>query len=190
MSVETILAILILILGILAFISSYLLFLAGKKYREPTWSAKSSSVIYNKKKIIEGLEMTYNGDMIDNITASQVLFWNNGNEIIRFQDISSSDPVRIKVDKTVKILNVKVLPSNLPPESFTVELNEDENVVLIKFDALERGQGAVMQILHTGLPSTEVRLLGSIRGVPSIYYIKNPLNLVPSALAEVSFTAP
>jgi len=156
--------------------------------KQPIWSRISRNVIYNENNLTPGLEITYYGEKIDHITNSQILFWNHGTKMIHSQDISTTDPVRIKVDKTVKILDVKVLPSSLPADAFQVEVNQDENLIFIRFDSLDRGQGAVIQILHTGKPSDEVRVLGSIKGAPSIEYLENPIELLPSALARVSLS--
>ena len=179
----------ILIIGILSSVA--IIFYPRRLYnlKQPIWSRISRNVIYNENNIMEGLEITYYGEKIDHMTNSQILFWNHGTKMIHAQDISTTDPVRIKVDKTVKILDVKVLPSSLPADAFQIEVKQDENLIFIRFDSLDRGQGAVIQILHTGKPSDEVRVLGSITGAPSIQYLENPIELVPSALARVSLSA-
>lgn len=176
------------IIGILILMMSEILSRVRNGIKQPMWSKHNNSVIYNKGKLIEKLEIVYDGKKIDNVTTSQVLFWNHGTQVIQSQDVSSTDPLRIKVDKTVNILDVKVLSSTLPGDAFQVELDKDENVIFIRFDSLDRGDGGVIQILHTGLVSDEVRLLGSIRGVPSIEYIKNPRDLLPSRLSAVSLS--
>ena len=64
----------------------------------------------------------------------------------------------------MKILDTKLLGTNHPSSELAVNLSSDGSSALITFDYLDKGQGAVIQIVHTGITSDDISLSGDIKG--------------------------
>jgi hypothetical protein len=67
----------------------------------------------------------------------------------------------------IDILDVKVVSSNNKANQFTCTLAQDGDAE-VDFEYLDRGHGAVIQVIHTGLSSDDITMVGQIKGVSAI----------------------
>ena len=82
--------------------------------------------------------------MITNLTASKILFWNDGRDTINAGDIASTVPLAILIRAGLKILDVEVLTRSRPANNFAVSKVGDGSRATIIFDYLDKGDGAVI----------------------------------------------
>jgi len=144
------------------------IYLAIKSRREkrPRYAMRSYNIINKIVSKVPSLQMSYSGygDPIDTLTVTKVLFWNAGNETINKQDIVKMDSLSIyAVDKTV-ILEAGIIQLSKTANQFDVRLSRDKSHVTLSFDYLDSGDGAVIQLFHTGKGSKQLQVRGLIKG--------------------------
>ena len=84
-----------------------------------------------------------------------------------------------------RILDVRLLKENYSANNIKLNLKDDGKSVQIDFDYLDQNQGAIIQIIHTGLSSDELKMEGSIMGMKNIIRI-SPENLINSQPLDIS----
>lgn len=152
------------LVGLLSIIIAIILFMIGRHTKEPIYAIQSANLIQDFTGRFDSLEITYARERISNLTATKVAFWNNGKDTINSGDIASADPLMIRVKNGYKILDSSVLHSKEVSNQFKIIPSKDGLHVLIQFDYLDKGEGGVVQLLHTGKSSDDVEVCGTIKG--------------------------
>jgi hypothetical protein len=158
------------ILGLVGIITGYIFYRKGLRLREPTVSLKTNNLIQDHVSQLDGLEIRYKGHTVKNLSVTKVVFWNNGAETINNSDIVKANPLRIGGFNDVQLLDAQVITSNNDSSRIICEFNDD-NELLVTFDYLDKGHGAVIQITHTGLSSNDLTVAGQIKGVSEIKWV-------------------
>jgi hypothetical protein len=111
------------------------------------------------------VEIFYSKRRIDRITKTKVLIWNSGNQIVRGEDIVTTDPIVYKIPADNLILEASLFKTTRAVNNFQLALDEDKrNEVVLRFDYLDPGDGAAIEILHSY--KSDGAISGTIRGVP------------------------
>jgi ABC-type multidrug transport system fused ATPase/permease subunit len=129
-----------------------------------------------------GITVHYRGQGIPRLTRTRVSLLNDGEKTISGNDIVASDPLRLKLRGDSRVLAATVLKTKrdvceikaLPDASCPSETH-------IRFDFLDAGDGAVIEILHTSEESN-VEFLGTVRGLPQglhNFSIIQPMEIIP-----------
>jgi len=147
---------------------SYFFYRKSLRIKEPCWAIRSNNLIQGYSDKFERLRVTFNGEEVENLTITKVLFWNNGTDTIDRHDIETVNKLRIECKNKVKILDVKILACNNPSNQFDVTISEDGNFAYIQFDYLDHKQGAVTQVIHTGTSSKDLMVAGDIKGANTL----------------------
>jgi hypothetical protein len=105
--------------------------------------------------------VSFKGKNLRNISVSKVAIWNDGTETIHRSDIAEAAPLRVVVSDA-ELLDSTVLKTTSPANQFG--LKQVENSVLVDFDYLDRHQGAIVQLVHTGKSSSNITLGGALKG--------------------------
>lgn len=109
------------------------------------------------------VEVLFGGAKVERVTSTTLTLWNSGNTTIEGKAVVESDPLRVEAKSD--ILKVDVLVTSRDVNGIVVsELSKRE--AELRFDFLDAGDGATLQILHSGGPA-EIGLCGTIRGMPS-----------------------
>jgi len=155
---------------VLGIITSYIFHLIQKRRKELSWAIDSTNLIKGYSSLFEKLEIQYGEKKIENLTVSKVAFWNNGNETIDGKDIAIP-PFILPTDKTsTKILDTKIIKISTVGNRFEIHKKIDSPFLVLKFDYLDPQQGAVIQIIHTGVSVLPLIMRGEIKGVKDIKY--------------------
>jgi hypothetical protein len=149
-------------------IVSYYFYKKSIRIKEPCFDIKSYNLIEGYVSTFEGLEVSYKDQKIENLTVAKVAFWNNGAETINKSDITSADPIRIVGVNGSVILNSKTISANNKANLLSSKLHRDKNAVYIGFDYLDRQQGGIFQVVHTGLRSEDIKIEGTIKGATDL----------------------
>lgn len=136
----------------------------SKKVKLPLYSHWSINIINEFVNKFESLEMTYSGLPIENLTVTKILFWNGGNDTIDDQDISRVDPLKIQIKEKYKILESNVLYSKNPANQFSIKTADDKSNAMLKFDYLDKDEGGIIQLIHTGKSFKDIEIHGTIKG--------------------------
>jgi hypothetical protein len=159
-------------IGILGLIFGILSWRSAFRIRKPVYTVSNFNLVRNFKNIIPGIHITYKDREIENITISKIAFWNKGLKTINKEDIIKSDPLRIRSVKGVVILDRKVIHTTEPANMFQAQEIDNPNSFLITFDYLGRGDGAIIEIVHTGTGVEDIFLSGKIKEVKEFEYRK------------------
>lgn len=112
------------------------------------FSLSHNNLISSGKASLPNLKIVYAGTNVDQVTVTKVIFWNSSFPTISEQDIIKAAPLSI-IAKTGEILDVSVLNGEDTSNQIKVELI-DEKTAYISFDYLDRKEGGVIQVVHTG----------------------------------------
>lgn len=150
-------------IGLVLSIIGIILQIKSNKKKEIVFSIRSNNLISSSSSGIENLTVLYKDYEVENLTVSKVVFYNRGNETISQQDLMTIDPFSIK--STGNILDARLIKVNYPPNNINLQYKTNEKIVYIDFDYLDQNQGAIIQIIHTGIFSDNLQVEGSIKGM-------------------------
>jgi hypothetical protein len=111
-------------------------------------------------------------ELKSDVTAAQIALWNQGNESIRPESVLQ--PVMIRTNPSVPILEATIRKKSR--EVVDISLDQSrlrEGVVGMKWNILEHDDGAVIQLVYAGPPSTQIDALGVIEGQAGIRELKD-----------------
>ena len=95
-----------------------------------------------------------NGAKIDTLTKTSIMFWNSGRKCITKDEILGEKCLKIEFPQVVKIFECKKIKYNEKLNKISV--CNDQNVVIVKFEYLKPGNGAIIDILHNGNINQEI----------------------------------
>jgi hypothetical protein len=169
MSIDTVLGIIGTILGVIGLITGYIFYRKSLKVKEPYYSIWSNNLIQDNVTSMSGLEVSFKGKKVDNLTVSKILFWNDGSDTIEKGDIVSTDPLRI--ESKYRILDAAIIKTNNPSNQVSVLLEKGGSSAKVTFDYLDKNNGALIQIIHTGKSSKDISITGKLKGSVIRFYL-------------------
>lgn len=107
------------------------------------------------------------------ITAAQIVFWNEGKRAIKKADILT--PITIRTEGNARILEVSSL--RCTREVINPALTRSElatGVTTVTWDILEQGDGCTAQIIYEGKPSLDLYVDGIVENQQQINFIPSP----------------
>lgn len=164
---EALLSYLGLALGVVGLIASYYFYKKSIRVKEPVYSIKTNNLITGSKSKYDNLRVLYFKKEVENFTVSKILFFNRGGETITRKDLETSYLLRISTIDC-QLLEAFILQVNKPSNKFDLVWDKSGEFIYIDFDYLDRNQGGVIQIAHTGLSSKSIKIEGDIIGVQSL----------------------
>lgn len=110
------------------------------------------------------LSVTLDGKKLStDVTAAQIAFWNEGNAAIRSEHILQ--PFTLVTSPQTRIIEATVRKKSREPVLIDLDTNRmDKGELGVSWNILERGDGAILQIIFTGPPSTPISINGVIEG--------------------------
>lgn len=157
------------LVGIVGLILAIGFYLKSRKMKIPCYASRSINVVRDLISKFETLEIRYSGATIENLTITKLAFWNAGQETINNSDIASADPLLVRAKEEYKILDAKVIYARNAPNQFSIALEESQKLLSLSFDYLDREEGAVIQIIHTGTENDHIEVSGTIKGAGKLH---------------------
>ncbi|MGA3678874.1 hypothetical protein [Pseudomonas graminis] len=111
------------------------------------------------------IDVQYDGVSIPRLSKSQIIIWNDGENIIPGTDIVTKDPLRLQVGDDGKILSVSVIKTSRDVIDVKLVDQDHPSKVLLTFDYLDANDGFVIEILHTST-DRKPSVKGTLRGLP------------------------
>jgi hypothetical protein len=145
------------LLGLIGVLATIFAYIKQRRVKRLSYSVQSTSFIRDYKSTIPRLDVTYDGRTIQNLTITTFLIWNSGTETIDNADIANADPLQFIPDEDSTILYCEVAAMSLPANRVSITSNK------LSFDYLDKDEGAVVKILHTGI-SSSVQFFGTLKG--------------------------
>jgi hypothetical protein len=172
------LAIIGVAIGILGIFLSIYFYLKTVRKKKLSFLFENNT-IFNQDNVVEKLNVTYDNKKLNAFSNAKVLLVNNGQEAIGENDISTKEPIRIKVSNNHEILEAKIQYSG----NNKVELNRlNAQEFNVKFEFLNPKEGIIINFLHDGTPYNQIEFLGRIKGINQI----SNLNSGPRIIEKIA----
>lgn len=151
-------------LAIGALFVAYIFYRKARRVKEPAWAIRTTNLMRGYIAKLPDLDVLYDGQIVERLSISRILFWNRGADTIRRADIAAADPLRIQAVEDATILDVEVLQTNSIASQLSATLATDKKSAPVDFEFLDQGQGAVFQVVHSGLTSEDIQVVGTVVG--------------------------
>lgn len=156
------------IFAVVALIGMFVLYIKGKKIKLPYYIIRSINIVKDYASRIESLELLYSGQKIENLTITKIAFWNGGRDTIDKSDIAPADPLAIRIKGDAKILDTRIIFEKNPANKFSIILSTDQTYVTSNFDFIDKDEGVVIELIHTGKSNKDIEFTGTIKGAGNI----------------------
>ena len=179
------------ILGIfIGAIVSYYFYKRGIRKKEPVYSIRSFNLISDYVSKYQYLSVKYKTNKVERLTVSKLVFFNRGDETISKQDIDTVNHLAVVGDNGSVLLDAKVLQANNASNNFKLDVDSEPHEknstgnYLLGFDYVDKNQGAVIEVIHTGLSSKDLVIKGDIIGVSGL--VRLPSNSLVQPVSGAS----
>ena len=137
------------IIAIVSFIYAIICQKRNEEKKEFSFCLKSNHLIRGKRSKFEKLSIIYDGQQIEDLCVSKFTVWNSGNRTLNRTDMVESKELTISVAGECKILDVELIAYSEETNNFSVKF-ENEQTVKVLFEYVDKKEGVVIQIIHTG----------------------------------------
>ena len=121
----------------------------SRKRKEFSYSDVSYSIARSGKKLIPQIKFTFNDIEIQNLTTSKVAIWNSGTEVLNEADVVKQQELAIIAQNGAEILHAEIIGASESTNNFHFT-QQTANRVSLSFDYVEKHEGIVVQLFHTG----------------------------------------
>lgn len=162
------------IVGLFLAIVGIALTIRSTRRKKPRFAMYSHNIVSGKIGATSAIQISYlgYGHPIDSFTITKLLIWNDGSETIHRQDIAKAEPLTINAKPPAIILEAKLIRARDETCQFQHSVSRDRSQITLSFDYLDKGDGAYLQIFHTGTSNTDLELRGKVKGVGKFVEIK------------------
>jgi hypothetical protein len=152
------------VLAIVSLVAAFIFYKKSLKTKEPIYIVSNFRLIQNNVPQMNGLKISYKDQIIENLSVSNIVFWNKGTETIDNQDIIKQDPLRIECSENNHILEATVIRSNKLANQLSLEVRDSGKAAYVTFEYLDKNNGGIFQIIHTGISSNDIFFKGELKG--------------------------
>jgi len=85
----------------------------------------------------------------------------------------------VQVKKPAKILHAKILFAKNRANQFSITTSQDQSYTTLQFDYVDKGEGVVIQLIHTCTSGKDIKMRGTIKGAGKPTYRYVPASLTP-----------
>ena len=153
-----------LILAPIGMFFSIFFFFKSRRKKSVRFFSIYNALVVDFAQKIDGLNIQFSGKEIQRLTVSKIAFWNSGTETITHNDIPSKDKISIDIDEEFRILSCSIIAQTNITNNISVCLSQDGKKVDIDFEYLEKQDGFVIQIFHTGDSKVVFNFNGTVMG--------------------------
>ena len=137
------------LIAIAGFIYAIVCQCRNKEKKEFSYSLKTNHLIRKKKSEFEKLNITYDNQKIENLCVSKYAIWNSGNRTLNDVDMVETKELTIYTLNESKILDYELVLSSEKTNNFSIE-KIDEHTIKILFKYVDKKDGIIVQVIHTG----------------------------------------
>jgi hypothetical protein len=145
---------------VIAIILAVYFYQKSRRFKRPAYAVTTKNLILDYSSKLRDLQILFKGKDVRNLSVSKIAIWNDGTETIRNSDIADADPLQISSD--AEFLDSTIVFTTSPAIQFGVQPRG--NILRVGFDFLDKNQGGIIQVVHTGSSSEKILLTGSVKG--------------------------
>jgi hypothetical protein len=128
---------------------------------------RNTRLINESDKKNRPIKVLYNDIVIDNITISNVIFWNGGNDTIVTTDLPNNTQLAFSIADYEEILDFTLLEQSVYANGVNL-IKSGNSKLIIDFDYFDSKEAFVVQIIHTEKIFKNISFYGIFKGSPSI----------------------
>lgn len=136
------------IIGIFSLIVSIISLIITIKQKKLQFNIFNNELVNNKKFTLSKIKFLYNETPVDKLTNSKIVFWNSSFHAIKKEDIPEAAHLAISLNEG-KIIEISVLKGDETANRVLLPYIS-ETYATITFDYLNRKEGGIIQVMHTG----------------------------------------
>lgn len=154
-----------LIVGFLGISATIYVAIRYAKNKKPCFYYATQRRIAKSESAPDEISISYKDKPVSQVSSTTVWFWNAGKDPIKSDDIRR--PLQIILDgEELEILDVSVRTTSREDINLRWE-KVNATTIELGFAFLDRRDGCMLEIQHTGSPTVTARMTGVILGVPS-----------------------
>jgi len=132
-------------LAIIGIALAYVFYRRSKIHSEVSYQVRGTTLIGGLGTLPRSVEVRYDGKPVQRLARSTAVIWNSGNTTVERAAILEADPFSLKLPSGTEILAVEIERATRPILRFRATVDPvNKSRVLLKFDFLEPGDGAVV----------------------------------------------
>jgi hypothetical protein len=147
---------------------AYIFYVLQARRDAPMLAFQSSSVrvVTRSEQEVGGLDLAvrFKGKDVPRLTRTRMAIWNSRWAVVSGADIAENDPLRI-VFRGAEILDVRSVEGTREAIQFVAETRD--GVCFMDFEFLDRQDGIVLDLLHTGSDTDRPSIQGTVKGLPA-----------------------
>lgn len=161
---------------VLSFLIAWVFYILSIKDKEPLYYISNPKVI--AEKIDKEITILWKQDTVQNLKSINLSIWNNGREVIDYNDFTVTSPLTLFNNGQVNILKIESLSRSRKNIHFKPTIKNDSiGFVLSNQEALERGDGESVSVIYTSIKDGEWNLTGRVKGAKNgfgVQVVKQP----------------
>lgn len=112
------------LITILGFFITFYEFIKGRKHKEISYEINSQELIKNNISTVPKLKVMFDNQKIESLTATKIILWNSGDDVIWKEDIVNSKPLVFSALNTAKILDANIIKQNEESNEFCITVKK------------------------------------------------------------------
>lgn len=132
-----------------------------KRRKNLCFSYSTTPLVKKDVSNINGIEISFHGSPVEQLSVSNVQIWNGGNTIITFEDFYKGHELNLSFQDNTTILGIDMLKQSEDTIECKTELSYTK--VDFSFQAFEKKEYISFNIYHTGNVETKLLLNGKIK---------------------------
>jgi len=175
-----------LLIGLLGLTIAIIFYYKQKKVKRINYVCRTTNLLCDTNKWGK-LRVSYSRKRIKCLSTSFIAFWNSGTETISREDIAIAAPLRILLDEKDELLEAEIIKCNNHANCISLSITQT-NQLIVSFDYLDKTDGAILRIIHTGKEYPTPVMIGEIKGgkcywlAKGRYFIENLKVYLPMLL--------
>lgn len=133
----------------------------------PSYQRHSLEIIRkNQLELSKDIKISYKDVLVENLTKIEIVFWNEGRDTLKNENIVVDDPLLFKFSNDTIILSAKIIKQTRDINKSYIRISEtNSNIAHFGFDYLDQNDGMIFEIIHTDI-NIYPEIMGTIKGIP------------------------
>ena len=137
----------------------------SKSRRLLAYATRTFRILRRPLRNLAGLSIIYNASPVDSLSLTRIAVWNAGNESLRRNDIPQTGQPIIYAPDGVNVFEADIIEATSDANDVKLgPVYEPITGYAVDFEFLDPGDGVMVEVIHDGNKSTDIRIHGEIIG--------------------------
>lgn len=153
------------LVGLAGLLFSFYIAKRDRRIKELKCGLVSTNIISKSETLFPKLLIKYDNQELENLTITKISIKNTGTDVLKLDDVAEADPITFSTElaKGVRLLDFGITYVDDELNKFKVE-RTGENTIRVGFDYIEPKDFVIIQVLHTGKDSNDIKVTGTVIG--------------------------